>query len=80
MDEAKRARLKSKGWVETTVTELFGLEEDDKQEVESPVSSARENRRQPKVADARLNDLDQGVAGTNGPRSPVPIGLEGHVP
>ncbi len=45
MDEAKRARLKAKGWVETTVDELFGLDEVDRQVVEIRVRVAREVRR-----------------------------------
>jgi hypothetical protein len=45
MDEAKRARLKAKGWVETTVDEMFGLDEIDRQVIELRVRLAREVRR-----------------------------------
>ena len=45
MDDAERARLKAKGWVETTVDELFGLDEIDRQVVELRVRVAREVRR-----------------------------------
>jgi ribosome-binding protein aMBF1 (putative translation factor) len=34
MDEERRAELKAKGWVETTVEELFGFDEVDMQVVE----------------------------------------------
>ncbi len=44
MDDVKRARLKAKGWVETTVDELFGLDEIDRQVVELRVRLAREVR------------------------------------
>jgi ribosome-binding protein aMBF1 (putative translation factor) len=45
MDEKRRAELKAKGWVETTVEELFGLDEVDMQVVELRVRLAREVRR-----------------------------------
>src|SRR5947208_2847653 len=45
MDEKRRAELKAKGWVETTVEELFGLGEADMHVVELRVRLAREVRR-----------------------------------
>lgn len=45
MDAKRRAELKAKGWVETTVKELFGLDEVDMQVVELRVRLAREVRR-----------------------------------
>ncbi len=50
MDEAKRSKLKAKGWVETTVDELFGLDEIDRQVVELRVRLAREVRRRREAA------------------------------
>ena len=50
MDEKRRAELKAKGWVETTVEELFGLDEVDMQVVELRVRLAREVRRRREAA------------------------------
>ena len=57
MDDVERARLKAKGWVETTVEELFGLDEIDRQVVELRVRVALEVRRMRELSGLSQADL-----------------------
>jgi ribosome-binding protein aMBF1 (putative translation factor) len=82
MDEAKRARLKAKGWVETTVDELFGLDEIDRQVVELRVRLAREVRRRREAAGlsqgglaARIESSQPRVARIEGGQAGVSLDL-----
>ncbi len=82
MDEAKRARLKAKGWVETTVDQLFGLDEVDRQVVELRVRLAREVRRRRELAGlsqsglaARIESSQPRVAKIEGGQAGVSLDL-----
>jgi ribosome-binding protein aMBF1 (putative translation factor) len=82
MDEAKRARLKAKGWVETTVDELFGLDEIDRQVVELRVRLARGVRRRQEAAGlsqgglaARIESSQPRVAKIEGGQAGVSLDL-----
>jgi ribosome-binding protein aMBF1 (putative translation factor) len=83
MDEAKRARLKAKGWVETTVDELFGLDEIDRQVVELRVRLAREIRRRRESAGlcqsslaSRIESSQPRVAKIEGGQAGVSLDLQ----
>jgi DNA-binding XRE family transcriptional regulator len=77
MDEARRAALKARGWVETDVSEVFGLDEVDRQVVEFRVRLAREMKRrrlESKLTEAELAER----IGVDQPRIPaIETGMPG---
>jgi hypothetical protein len=63
MDEAERARLKAKGWVETTVQELLGLDDAEMAMIELRIRLTDEVTRRRKKA-ARLQAVGTGPGGS----------------